>query len=201
MNWQLKNNDVYNKQAEKIAEYFAGYGARIDDIKRSLELAGKKVGAKVIELGCGDGRDAVEIVKLVDWYEGIDPSIELLKIAKNKVPNTSFVLSDAIKYDYPKDLDVIFAFASLLHIDINDLKKVFKKAEDSLKVGGVFSILLKERPVYTEEIKKDDFGERMFYYYNLDIIKEVAGDSFEVVYDDKTIKGHTNWFSVILKRK
>ena len=201
MNWQEKNNDVYNKSAAKMAEYFNGYGPRIKDIDRALDLANKKTGAKVIELGCGDGRDATEIVKRVDWYEGIDPSIELLKIAKNKLPNTSFVLSDAIKYEYPKNIDVIFAFASLLHININDLKKVFKKAKASLRVGGVLFALLKERPVYTEEVKKDDFGERMFYYYNLDIIKEIADGDFDVVNDEKMTYGSTDWFSVVLKRK
>ena len=81
------------------------------------------------------------------------------------------------------------------------MKKVFKKAKASLIVGGVFFILLKERPVYTEEIKKDDFGERMFYYYNLNIIKEIAGENFDVVYDEKMTYGSTNWFSVVLKRK
>ena len=66
MDWQAKNNEVYNKSAAKIAEYFDGYGARLEDIERTLVFANKGTGARVIELGCGNGRDAVEIVKRVD---------------------------------------------------------------------------------------------------------------------------------------
>lgn len=201
MDWQKQNNKVYNESAEKLAEYFAGIGPRIDDIERGLELAGKKDGAKVIELGCGDGRDAIEIVKRVNWYEGIDPSIGLLDIAKKKLPNVSFVLSDALSYDYPKDLDVIFAFASLLHINQSDLCKVFEKSLLALRIGGIFYISLKESPMYKEEIKKDEFGERMFYYYKPEILQDIAGNNFSTEYIDRQAKGHTNWFTVVLKRK
>jgi len=201
MNWQDKNTKVYNDSAIELSEYFSGIGSRVEDIERGLNLAGKRDGARVIELGCGDGRDAVEIIKRVSQYIGIDPSNGLLNIAKSKNPNGIFMLTDAVGYKYPKKLDVIFAFASLLHINQGDICEVLEKAKSALRLGGIFYISLKERPSYIEEIKEDQFGERMFFYYNSDIIKQSAGSSFETVYEDHHKIGHTDWFTIALKKK
>jgi SAM-dependent methyltransferase len=201
MNWQEQNIKAYNNSAMELSKYFSGIGSRVADIERGLKLAGKQVNAKAVELGCGDGRDALEIIKRVSQYVGIDPSEGLLNIAKDKNPNGIFILADAIGYEYPKKLDVIFAFASLLHLNQDDIYDVFEKANDALRLGGIFYISLKERSEYAEEIKKDQFGERMFYYYNPDLIMHLAGSLFESVYEDHQKIGHTDWFTIALKKK
>lgn len=200
MNWYKQNIATYDKSAKQLAEYFKGIGPRVKDIKYALELAGNPKNARVIEIGCGDGRDAKEIVKLVDWYEGIDPSAGLLEIAKKDLPNANFVAADALTYIYPKDIDVVYAFASLLHVNKEDLLMVFDKVFKSLKKDGIFYISLKEREEYTEEIKKDKFGERMFYFYNADIIKKIALDKFSSIYENSQIHGDTKWFTIALKK-
>ena len=201
MDWKTQTVKVYNEAAKELAEYFKGIGARIDDIELGLKLAHvDKNNARVVEIGCGDGRDAEEIVKRVEWYEGYDPSIELLKIAREKVPAASFVEADALTYKYPENLDVVFAFASLLHVDRTDMKVAFEKIASSLREGGIAYISLKERPEYVEEIKKDEYGKRMFYYYTPPIIKEIAGKSFSPVHENHLTIGHTDWFTLALKK-
>lgn len=194
---------TYDDSADQFDLHFSDYfgqGPRISDIKKGLELVGKNQPVRVVEIGCGTGRDAKEIVKLVDWYEGFDPSKGLLEVAKNKVPGASFVLADALSYIYPKDLDIIFAFASLLHIDRENLEKVFPKALESLRSGGIFYISLKEADEYKEALKTDRFGDRMFYYYNPKIIVDMAGDDFELIYEDHQQIGTAKWFNIALKK-
>src|ERR1019366_2416373 len=99
-----------------------------------------------------------------------------------------------------KDLDIVYAFASLLHVNQSDLTEVFYKVCKSLLIDGIFYISLKERNIYTEEIKEDQYGKRMFYYYNPKIIKQIAGNSFTYVYEDHQKIGKTNWFTVALKK-
>jgi len=200
MSWQDKNIAVYDQSADRLAEYFAGIGARTDDIERALELAGNPTEARVIEMGCGDGRDAAEIVKRVEWYEGVDPSGGLLEIARKKVPEASFVQADALNYDYPSNLDVIYAFASLLHVDRDDMPTVLTKIGQSLRQGGIAFLSLKERSEYVEEIKSDEYGERMFYYYNPALIKELAGTAFKTVFEDHQRIGSTDWFTIALQK-
>ena len=59
---------TYDNSAQKLATYFADIGSRLDIIKEALERASKPNGAQVVEVGCGDGRDAEDIVPLVEWY-------------------------------------------------------------------------------------------------------------------------------------
>jgi len=200
MEWKQQNVKVYDDSAKALAQYFKGVGSRIADIELGLKLAKVGDNARVVEIGCGSGRDALEIVKRVGWYEGFDPSKELLKIAQKELPDTSFVLTDALTYNYPNDIDTIYAFASLLHVNKPDMKKVFKKVSESLRLGGIFYMSLKERNQYTEEIKKDRYGERMFYYYNISLISEIAGDSFTTVNKAHQRIGKTNWFTIALRK-
>lgn len=200
MDWYKQNIATYDKSAKELAEYFKGIGPRVNDIKYALELVGNPKNARAIEIGCGDGRDAKEIIKQVDWYEGIDPSSGLLEIAKKNLPKSSFVVADALTYEYPKDLDIVYAFASLLHVNKEDLTIVFDKVHKSLKQKGIFYISLKEREKYTEEVKKDKYGERMFYFYNADIIKSIAPKKFSSIFEHSQIHGDTKWFTIALKK-
>lgn len=199
-NWRQETINTYNKSAVRLAEYFRGIGSRTMDINRALELSGNPSGARVVEIGCGDGRDAKEIVKRTNWYQGFDISEELVKLAQAHVPEAQFTVGDAVNFDYPKDLDVIFAFASLLHLDKDETKAVFTKAHEALKPGGIVYISLKYRPEYTEEVKTDEYGRRMFYFYNPELISDIAGEGYEVADTSQEIRGHTEWFEIALRK-
>ncbi len=196
----LKTIAVYDKFPKQFSKYFSDIGSRIGDIEKAMSFLNNKSNIRSIEIGCGSGRDAAEIIKRVSWYEGFDPSKGLLDIAIKALPQTNFVLSDALNYQYPQNIDIVYAFASLLHINKADLAEVFKKVYQSLNKGGIFYISLKMRDEYTEEIKKDEYGERMFYYYNPKIIKKIAGNNFSTVFLDYKKIGHTDWFDIILKK-
>lgn len=198
--WHERNLHTYNSSAENLAKYFQGIGPRNEDIERGLELAQAGTDGRVVEIGCGDGRDATEIIERVAWYEGVDPSSGLLSIARNRLPEASFIEADAISYNYPDNIDVIFAFASLLHVTREDMPRVFEKGSQALREGGIYYLSLKERPEYVEEVKADEYGERMFYYYNVELIKELAGMAFQAVYESHQTIGSTDWFTLAMKK-
>lgn len=201
MNWNDQTIKTYDDSAEELAGYFKGFGARTEDIERGLQLAGAGANnAQVVEIGCGDGRDAEEIVRRTAWYEGFDPSQGLLDIARKRLPETSFIQADALTYDYPEKLDVIYAFASLLHVNRTDMTTALSNAATALKDGGILYLSLKERPSYQEEAKNDQYGSRMFYYYNPAAIQEVMHDSLKIVYEDHQTIGHTDWFTLALQK-
>lgn len=200
MDWNTQTIKTYDESAKELAEYFKGIGARVSDIELGLKLANASSDAKVVEIGCGDGRDAEEIVKRVAWYEGYDPSEGLLDIARQRLPDASFVKADALSYQYPENLDVVYAFASLLHVDQENLKIALVKIAAALRKDGIAFISLKERLAYEEEAKEDQYGRRMFYYYNPALIQELAGDSFVVAHEDHQTIGHTDWFTLALRK-
>lgn len=201
MDWTTQTIETYDKSAKELAEYFNGIGARVEDIERGLLLAKVGRAARVVEIGCGDGRDAEEIVKRTTWYEGFDPSEGLLEIARKRLPQSSFVKANALTYHYPDKLDVIYAFASLLHVNKIDMETALAKAAAALRKGGVLYVSLKERPAYQEEIKEDQYGKRMFYYYTPELLAEIAGDTFNAVHETHQTIGHTDWFTLALQKQ
>lgn len=193
--------DTYNTSAKQLAEYFRGIGPRAKYIDLAFELAGNPKNARVVEVGCGDGRDAKEISKRCSWYQGFDVSSELIKLAKVHVPTAEFVTADATAYVFPDKLDVIFAFASLLHLDKNEISALLQRAHAGLRPGGIFYISLKWSENYRTEIKNDQFGTRLFYFYNAEIIQKLAGEGWEVAVSFQEIHGHTKWFETALRKK
>lgn len=193
--------DTYNNSAEKFAEYFRGIGSRVEDVERGLTLAGAEDRtARVVELGCGNGRDAVEIVKRVGFFEGVDNSYGMIELARKTVPSGNFRIEDMVEYKFPKRLDIIFAFASLLHLDRDEVRTVLRKSQDALRPGGIFYISSKLKPEFQTEVQKDQFGERKFFYYNPTLIKRLGGTAFSSAYESRQTIGTTDWFTLALKR-
>ncbi len=78
--------DTYNKSAKELAEYSHGIGTRKKYINRAFNLAGSPKNARVLEVGCGDGRDATEILKHTDNYLGFDIARKAVELAKQSLP-------------------------------------------------------------------------------------------------------------------
>jgi SAM-dependent methyltransferase len=191
--------DTYDNSANALAEYFRGIGPRIKYIDLAFEAAGNPKQPKILEIGCGDGRDAKELVTRGE-YTGFDISKELIKLARAHVPEAHFEVADAATCNYPEGQDIVFAFASLLHLNNAEVRTVLERVGTALKPGGIFYISLKWAAEYTETIKEDKFGTRLFYLYNAEIITELAGQSYEVVQSFREVNGHTDWFEIVLKR-
>lgn len=205
MNERELTVDTYNRSATEFSEYFSSVGSRVSDVERGFALAGNPDGAVVVELGCGDGRDAREICKRATWYHGVDNSSEMIRIAlgSNVAPDTSlreFLVSDMLEYEIPEGTDIVFAFASLLHLNRDEVALISDRVAKALRPGGIFYISLKFKPEYDEEIKVDQFGTRQFFYYSPDLFKELAGPYFDAVYEDFQTIGSTEWFTLALKK-
>lgn len=200
--WRQETINTYNRSAKELAEHFRGIGSRVRDIDLAIKLSNKLDNPFVVEIGCGDGRDAKEILKQTNNYIGFDISEELIKLAIKKVPKAHFEVADALNYKYPRNIDVVFAFASLLHLNKKEINNVLKKVHAALRPGGIFFISLKLRAEYTEELKEDKYGKRMFYHYNPEIITDLAGAWYEVVRTHKSfVAGSTSkWFEIALRK-
>lgn len=192
--------DTYNRAAEELAKYFKGIGPRVADIERAFKLAGGDKTPRVIEIGCGDGRDALEILRRTPNYLGFDVSEGMIKIARKNIPHGHFEITDAVSFNYPPGTDVVIAFASLLHLDAREVKTILNKVHSTLRPGGIFYISLKYAPAYRKFIQNDQYGSRLFYLYNPEKIRELAGNKYEEVFLSKELKGNTEWFEIALKK-
>lgn len=199
MEEKIQTIQTYDDQAQAMAQKFMNMGesVREHDVERAFSLVGKDR-LNVLEIGCGNGREAKQILKRTNKYLGIDLSEELIKIARTYVPEANFEVADLEIFEFPKGLDIIFSFASLLHSDKKTVERVMQRAHESLNNKGIVYISLKTGP-YSKQIKTDQFGTRTFYYYEpKDLIGLVPG-LVPVWEDHQELRGQ-KWFTLVLQK-
>ena len=131
---EIRTLDFYNKNAEEYASKTFK-----TDMSDSCDRFLKHVapGGKILDLGCGSGRDSVYFME--HGYEvcAVDGSEELCRIASE---NTGLQVRQMLfqELDYAGEFDGVWACASLLHVPGDDLPDVLAKVYGSLKDGGVF---------------------------------------------------------------
>lgn len=90
MEIKQKTAETYDKIASGYStDHFAHFWIEEFDFYKSI-INGKKV----IDLGCGTGRDAAVFVENSFDYTGIDASEGMLKIASRRVPKGKFQKMD-----------------------------------------------------------------------------------------------------------
>lgn len=129
----MKTIDYYNKHAEEfIASTFE---VDMESLYQPF-LAELPEGARILDVGCGSGRDTLAFKDKGYQVEAIDYSAELVKKAKEltgiEVRQQSFYeLNESEKYDG------IWACASLLHCDRDFLPEVMGHIFKALKPNGM----------------------------------------------------------------
>lgn len=198
MNLKDQTIATYDANATIFSEKFGRLGARIDDIEIALRLLGPRAPIRAVELGCGDGRDAAEIAKRVDWYVGIDASKEFITMAKNRYPHLHFDVADMETADFPNNIDVAFAFASLLHVAPDGVRDIFRRLHTSLTDAGIVFASLQMGD--GEDIRHEPTGTRLFHLYTPDSLLACAGKEFEDVYRKPYELNGRQWFEIALRK-
>ena len=140
--------DYYNKNSE---EYFNST-LNVDmtnTYKAFLKLLSK--GGKILDLGCGSGRDSMNFMKLGYEVTSVDGAKELAKRA-SVLLGKEVIVSTFEELELKEKFHGIWACASLLHIKREDLKIVLNNLYNNLDDKGVFYMSFK----YGEKEYVDD---------------------------------------------
>ena len=140
--------DYYNKNSE---EYFNST-LNVDmtnTYKPFLKLVPKD--GKILDLGCGSGRDSMNFMKLGYEVTAVDGAKELAKKA-SVLLGKEVILSTFEELELKEKFHGIWACASLLHIKKEDLKIVLNNLYNNLEDNGVFYMSFK----YGEKEYVDD---------------------------------------------
>ena len=140
--------DYYNKNSE---EYFNST-LNVDmtnTYKAFLKLLPK--GGKILDLGCGSGRDSMNFMKLGYEVIAVDGAKKLAKKA-SVLLGKEVIVSTFEELELKEKFHGIWACASLLHIKREDLKTVLNNLYNNLDDNGVFYMSFK----YGEKEYVDD---------------------------------------------
>ena len=129
-----KTLDYYNQQASLYNE--TTFSIEFEQ-RRAFFLKYLPVGAHLLDLGCGSGRDSRAFLEQGYQVTAIDGSEELCKLASKNIGQSVRcqrfeALTDQCLYDG------VWACASLLHLATPALKEAIHNVERALKPGGYF---------------------------------------------------------------
>ncbi len=164
--------------------------------------------SKILDLGCGPGRDSKFFVDKGYEVIGVDISPQMIAIARNSVPQANFLVSDieSLKLN-DESIDAIWASASLLHVSKKAMSGVLENLYRTLKPEGIFYVSMKKGS--GEELQADDrYGgvEKFWNYVSEDELTQLLVEQgFQILETDthqKSTSYQTHpWISVRCKKK
>ena len=125
--------NYYNQNADTFVD-----GTRNVDMSGQYGFFLKHVpnGGKILDLGCGGGRDSAWFASLGFEVTAIDGSEELCKRVKEHYGLHAL----CVKFEdlsFVSEFDAIWACASLLHVKKEDMPHILGKVSAALRPGGV----------------------------------------------------------------
>ena len=97
-----------------------------------------RIGGRVLELGCGTGKNTRWLAKRAQQLVACDFSLAMLARAKERVPGVEFHLCD-MRGEWPVD-EVDVAVVDLVLEHVEHLRPVFVQAKNKLAAGGMLFI-------------------------------------------------------------
>lgn len=99
-------------------------------------------GARVLDGGCGSGRDAKAFSEMGYQVEAFDASSEMVALARQHtgLPVQQMTFANV---NVEQHYDGIWCCASLLHVSASELPKVMQKLARALKSGGIWYVSFK----------------------------------------------------------
>jgi SAM-dependent methyltransferase len=152
----------YNRHAESF-----WLGTREHDVSQNrdalLQHLGDKGPHRILDFGCGPGRDLAAFKALGHEVIGLEGAERFVELAR-EYSGCEVWHQDFLRLDLPPNhFDGIFANAALFHVPSQELPRVLKELADALKPDGV---LFSSNPRGDNEEGWN--SERYAVYYNLE---------------------------------
>lgn len=159
--------------AESIASYdvqpgtYAERFAQLDVsqyVSWLFDTIGELPQPRILDVGCGTGRDAETFAAHGARTFGIDLSKEMTAWARRHVTEASFVIGDML--DLPlraESFDAVWSMASLVHLDLSQTQRVLTEISRVLRPDGLFLASVPRGP--EPEWRPDEAGGRRWFRY------------------------------------
>lgn len=191
----------YDSQAKSFAESTLAI-----NLSRHYEVFSKYVpSGHVLDLGCGAGRDSKFFLDHGYTVTATDGSQEMITCTKKVTDGRCFAYQTAL-YDeltYSNQFDAVWAMASLVHVDDEEIFKVLCRIKDALKVGGIGYISVKEGTGSTV-----DATGRYFNFFTMPkiaaLLAKLEGiailEHFSTTSEGRFCSETVNWLTIVIKK-
>lgn len=197
MSEQNKTIEYYNNHAEEfcVATKDADMSYCYVKFKQYLKPQGK-----ILEVGCGSGRDSKRFIEDGYQVEAIDASEEICKFA-SKYIGQQVKCQRVEEITYECQFDGIWACASLLHVGKEEIPAIIEKLYRALKKNGILYASFKLG-------SGERFADGRFFndYMEKEIMEIFSGQKgfeikeFFVTEDVKKERKDKMWINVIIRK-
>ena len=191
-----KTLNYYNQNADSFIEGTVSVNFKEVQDKFLQMLSGKKI----LDFGCGSGRDTMYFLKSGFDVTATDGSEELCKYASEYtgIQVKQMLFQDLDEVDY---YDGIWACSSILHLSKNELRIVMNKMSRALKAGGILYTSFKYGNFEGERNGRffTDFTIDEFTDFVKDV-KEMAIEEYWITGDVRPGRGDERWLNLILRK-
>mgnify|MGYP000892173189 FL=1 len=157
-------------------------------------------GGRILDAGCGSGRDSLYFINLGYRVTAIDASPVLAQMSSELIGQPVAVLRFQ-DLDFDAEFDGIWACASLLHVSRREMPDVLERLTRALKPDGVLYASFKYGDWEGERNGRffNDYDERSFQlllrnHPNLQLV------SFRVSEDVRPDRAGEKWLNVLVRR-
>lgn len=163
LDWYEKNAAQYSEKSKVNSTIDRN---QLDDFVKYV-----KAGERILDAGCGSGRDTNIFTNLGFDAIGVDVSEKLLEEAKKSYPRADFRKGDILNLDFEdRFFGGVWAHASIVHFETDtQIETALSELTRVLKVGGILHLLVRARTKDKTEIRPDSisggFGR---FYRNFD---------------------------------
>lgn len=190
--------DYYNHNAQQF--FTETFELDMSNIY-SRFLRGLSLGSRILDMGCGSGRDALYFHNKGYRVDAFDASLEMVNLASHAT-GLRINLSTFQTYKVVHTFDGIWACASLLHLPKIEQGKIIAKYFKKLKSDGIFYISFKYG---TDDYDKN---ERHFSCHDEASISSLLSETlvnFEtdvwVTKDARKERISESWLNVLITKK
>jgi ubiquinone/menaquinone biosynthesis C-methylase UbiE len=158
------------KQYNKFASKFARLHSKLDKTTNEVfypMFVGDIKGKKLLDLGCGEGKDLLYFEKYGAKTYGIDISTDMIRLAKALSPNSVLEIGKIEKLPFKINY-FDFVVSKYAFQTSRDINPIFKEVNRVLKKGGIFCFVV-THPIRQFMEKKRNKKD----YFKKELVKSV----------------------------
>lgn len=173
------------------------FPAPVEELDEFIRLLN---GKKVLDAGCGAGRDSNYLSENGFEVTGIDLSEGMLSAAK-EIVEASFLVKDIRDTGFPDEFfDGVWCYNVLLHQNATSLKSAVREFNRILKCGGLLFVSTKQGESGTPE--KIHEYEKYYFLYSETYLKDAFQENgFEILSIRKHNHEDEEFIDILMRKK
>ncbi len=191
-----RTSSYYSSKSFNLADKYS----KTEDLYSKMFVKYLSPGSKILDIGCGSGRDLANLKKSGFSITGADSSGNMISVAVGKYPELAGKISLSGLPDLPgieNTFNGVLCSAVLQHIPDSNLYESFRRIRELLEDKGIFVVSFPVKYPGIDPVTKRDAAGRLFYIRTEEkyrfLIERLGFDLIESSLQDDSLGRNAQW--------